>query len=363
MQVSFVDLKAQYNSIKPEIDAAIHGILDNTSFIGGPIVKEFEENFSRYCGTNHCVNCANGTDAIEIALQALGIGTGDEVIVPAMSWIATSEAVTTVGATPVFADILPTKWTIDPEEVKKKITAKTKAIIPVHFYGKPAEMAEIMEIAQENGLKVIEDSAQAHGAAHAGQPIGTFGNIATFSFYPGKNLGAYGDAGAIVTNDEKLAEKCRKIGNHGQLQKHDHLLEGRNSRMDTIQAAVLNVKLKYLEEWTERRINHAKYYNEELSGLDFTLPEINHDRHVFHVYVVNFENRDQVKTELLNRGISTQLHYPNALPMLKPYASINNPDDYPVAGRLANCGLSLPLYPEIPREQIDYVVKCLSEIL
>lgn len=363
MNVPFVDLKAQYTSIKTEIDTTIQGVLDNTSFIGGSIVKGFEESFAQYLDAAHCVSCANGTDALEIALKAMGIGKGDEVIVPAMSWIATSEAVTTVGATPVFVDVLPEKFTIDPNQIRSKISNKTKAIIPVHLYGRPCEMTEIMNIAREFDLKVLEDSAQAHGAVYNNQKISSFGDAATFSFYPGKNLGAYGDAGGIVTNDSELAQRCKMICNHGQLSKHDHQIEGRNSRMDTIQAAILNAKLRHLDTWTNKRIEHVKYYNELLKDGGFTIPVVDDNKSVFHVYVVNIENRDVIKSKLQEMGISTQIHYPNALPALKPYQSKNNIEDYPIADALAKNGLSLPLFPELTKEQIEYVAKHLLRIV
>lgn len=364
MQVPFVDLKAQYQAIKPEIDAAIEDILTNTSFIGGPKVTAFEEAFASYMKAKHCVACANGTDAIEIALEAIGIGKGDEVIVPAMSWIATSEAVTTAGATVVFADVLPGKFTIDPADVKRRITAKTKAIIPVHFYGRPAEMDQIMAIAKTHNLKVIEDSAQAHGAEFAGEPVGGFGDITTFSFYPGKNLGAYGDAGGIITNDEDLAKTCRMIGNHGQETKHNHLREGRNSRMDTLQAAILHVKLNYIEQWTASRIAKAQFYNERLSGLSIETPPLDTaHRHVFHVYVIQVKDRDTVKQKLTDRGVSTQIHYPQSLPELLPYQQQFNADDYPVAKQLGANGLSIPLFAEMTRAQQDHVVAMVKEVL
>lgn len=363
MNVPFVDLKAQYDSIKPEIDAAIHKVLDETSFIGGSIVKEFEESFAQYLGVDNCVSCANGTDAIEVALQAMGIGEGDEVIVPAMSWIATSEAVTTVGATPVFADILSKKFTIDPHQIRLKISNKTKAIIPVHLYGRPCEMDEIMDIAKEYNLKVLEDSAQAHGAAYDNQKIGSFGDVATFSFYPGKNLGAYGDAGGIVTNDNELARMCKMICNHGQISKHNHQIEGRNSRMDTIQAAILNTKLQYLDEWTDKRIENAKYYNELFRGSGLVIPIIDELKSAFHLYVINIENRDEIKSKLQAMGIGTQIHYPNALPALKPYSSKNNIEDFPVAGKLAKNGLSLPLFPELSKNEMDYVAESILGLL
>lgn len=363
MKVPFVDLKAQYASIKPEIDNAIQGVLNNTSFIGGAIVKEFEESFAQYLGVDNCVSCANGTDAIEIALQAMGIGEGDEVIVPAMSWIATSEAVSTVGAIPVFVDILPETFTIDPGQIRLKISNKTKAIIPVHLYGRPCKMDQIMDIAKEFDLKVLEDSAQAHGAIYNNQKIGSFGDIATYSFYPGKNLGAYGDAGAIITNDNELAQKCKMICNHGQISKHNHQMEGRNSRMDTIQAAILNTKLPYLDEWTNKRIANAKYYNELFKDARFKIPIIDDLKSAFHLYVINIENRDEIKSKLQAMGIGTQIHYPNALPALKPYSSKNNMEDFPVADKLAKNGLSLPLFPELSKAEMEYVAMSIQGLL
>jgi len=364
MKVPFVDLKPQYQAIKSEIDLAISGVLENTSFIGGPIVKDFEDNFSNYLGLQNCIGCGNGTDALEIVLQAMGIGVGDEVIVPAMSWIATSETVSSLAATPVFADVLPEKFTIDPVDVKRKITAKTKAIIPVHLYGKAAEMDQLFELACEHNLKLIEDSAQAIGAQFNGRNIATFGDAATFSFYPGKNLGAYGDAGCIVTNNDELAGKCRVIANHGQTSKHNHVMEGRNSRLDTLQAAILDVKLKHIETWTEKRINIAKQYNELLADLPIGIPPFDENhRHVYHVYVINVENRDEVKAKLAEVGISTQIHYPKALTSLDPYSETNKEANFPIATKLANTGLSLPMYPELEREQIAYVVEQLRRII
>lgn len=364
MNVPFVDLKVQYMSIKEEIDTAIAEIFETSSFVGGPIVDGFERDFAKYAQINHCVSCANGTDAIEIALQVLGIGAGDEVIVPAMSWISTSEAVSTVGATPVFADIHPESYTIDPADVEKKISLTTKAIIPVHLYGRPAEMDKLMAIAKKHQLKVIEDTAQGHGARLNGQQVGTFGDMATFSFYPGKNLGAYGDGGAIVTHGEALAAACRRVSNHGQQSKHHHLHEGRNSRMDTLQAAVLLVKLKYIDQWTEARIAKAKYYTDQLEGLPVKTPAVDQaSRHVFHVYAIRIENRMEVQQKLLDRGIVTQIHYPQSLPELMPYRDMFDSDEYPVAKTLAATTLSLPLFAEITREQQDYVIHSLRDIL
>lgn len=363
MQVPFVDLKIQYQSIRSEIDQAIQGVLEDATYIGGQVVSEFERSFAKYVSVEHVVACGNGTDALELALQALEIGDGDEVIVPAMSWISTSEAVTTVGARPVFADILPDLFTIDPAAIEQKISTKTKAIIPVHFYGRPAQMDQILAIAQKHDLKVIEDCAQAHGAKLNGQSVGSFGDLAAFSFYPSKNLGAYGDAGAVVTNSEGLAKTCRLIADHGQEIKHHHLREGRNSRMDTLQAAILQVKLKYLEKWTAMRIEKAHYYNQHLAELPIATPilDANH-RHVFHLYTIQVQNRDQIQTKLAKVGVNTQIHNPKPLPELMPYKGKFNTNDYPVAKHLAAQTLSLPLFPEITQEQQNYVIERLGEI-
>lgn len=364
MIIPFVTLKLQYLSIKTEINQAISNVLETTQFIGGQIVKDFEVHFADYIGVNNCIGCGNGTDAIEIVLQAIGIAKGDEVIVPAMSWISTSEAVSRIGAIPVFADILPGKFTINPNAVRRKITSKTKAIIPVHLYGRPCEMDKLSEIACEHNLRLIEDSAQAVGTKFNGKNIALFGDAATFSFYPGKNLGAYGDAGCIVTNNSELAEKCRIIANHGQKVKHNHIMEGRNSRLDTLQAAILDVKLKYIEVWTEKRIANARHYNKLLKDLPVSIPEIDEShRHVFHLYIINIENRDEVKMKLAEVGIGTQIHYPKALISLGPYLKDNKEEDFPIATALAETGLSLPMFPELEKEQIEYVVEQLDVIL
>lgn len=362
MQIPFVDLKAQYLSIKNEIDEAIAQILQNTSFVGGAPVKQFEQAFAQYIGVEHCISCANGTDSLEMLLQAMGIGAGDEVIVPAASWISTSEAVSTVGATPVFVDIEPEYYTIDPTQIEAKLTSKTKAIIPVHLYGHPADMPAIMAIAKQYDLKVMEDCAQAHGASIEGKTVGTWGHCASFSFYPGKNLGAYGDAGAMVTNDEELAQKVHRIANHGQLKKHDHQIEGRNSRMDTLQAAILNVKLRYLEKWTQARIDNAAQYNKLLANTSIALPKTKANaRHVFHLYVVRTTQRDKLKEYLKNQGIATGIHYPTALPLLPCYQRFNHKvEDFPIAAQYQNEILSLPMFAELNQEQINCVYEQIS---
>lgn len=360
MKVPFLDLKAQYSSIKDEIDAAVSAVIQETAFISGKFAEQFEEAFANYLGVDHCIGCANGTDAIEMALAAIGLQPDDEVIVPANSFIATSEAVTTAGGRVVFADVDPTSYNITVETITPKITDKTKAVIAVHLYGNPVDMDPIIDIAGRQNLKIFEDSAQAHGALYKGRHIGTIGDAGTFSFYPGKNLGAYGDAGAIVTNNAEINVFCRRIKNHGRLDKFDHELEGRNSRLDGIQGAILEVKLKHLEKWLEGRRSVAERYNELLSDVaGLTLPVQTEDsRHVYHLYVIQVDNRDEVRSRLKERGVSTGVHYPVALPFLGAYQHLkHSPADFPVAHRAMSRILSLPMCPELSQEQIEYVAE------
>jgi dTDP-4-amino-4,6-dideoxygalactose transaminase len=364
MKIPFVDLKAQYESIKSKIDDAISNVINETAFIGGKYVKQFEEDFSKYLGIKHCVGCANGTDSIEILLMAHGIGIGDEVIVPAHSWFSTSEAVSAIGATPVFVDVVPGIYTIDPALIEEKITKKTKAILPVHLYGLPADMDSILDIASKYDLLVIEDCAQAHGAIYKGRLVGTMGHSASFSFYPGKNLGAYGDAGAMVTNDDKIAEKARMISQHGQKGKHNHIIEGRNSRLDGLHAAILSVKLPHLDSWNSLRIQHAKTYKTILSDISgVEVPIIPSDfKHVFHLFVIQVDNRSKVIEKLKAAEIETAIHYPSALPLLPAYNKKNYSDkDFPIAAFQAERILSLPMYPELSKSKIEYVCQIISE--
>jgi dTDP-4-amino-4,6-dideoxygalactose transaminase len=363
MKVPFVDLYAQYETIKPEIDQAIEKTIRNSSYIGGQSVKDFEASFAGYLGIDQVVACANGTDSIEILLKAFGIGDGDEVIVPATSWISTSEAVSSVGATPVFADVEKDFLTIDPRLIEKAITPRTKAVIPVHLYGQPADMPSIMKIAAEHDLIVIEDCAQAHGAKIAGRTIGTYGHASSFSFYPGKNLGAYGDAGCMATNDAAIAGKVRMISQHGQQGKHHHLMEGRNSRLDGLQAAILLAKLPHLEKWTEARIAHAKKYDSLLRGAAFCTPPTRNDaRHVFHLYVIRTADRDGLQKHLHDAGIETAIHYPTALPLLPCYGHRKfKPADFPTASSAQHSILSLPLYPEMRDNAIEYVCTAIKK--
>jgi len=364
MNIPLVDLKAQYNSIKDEIDGVVSDVLSKSAFIGGSYVSTFETAFAGFCKTKHCVGVGNGTDALFIALKTLGIGCGDEVITAANSFIATSEAITLTGAKVVFADINPLTYNMDAERIEKKITAKTKAIVPIHLYGQPADMDPILDIARKDGLIIIEDAAQAHGAEYKGRRVGSIGDMACFSFYPGKNLGAYGDAGAIVTSNDELALKARMYANHGRISKYDHDVEGVNSRLDGLQAAILTVKLKYLDEWTEKRRTAAYRYNDLLKGSCMMTPaELKDVRAVYHLYVVRVrkEIRRQLMDHLGGHGISTGIHYPIALPNLKAYTYLNHSEkDFPEATKSSQEIVSLPLYPELREEQIQYICETIA---
>lgn len=355
--IPFVDLKAQYQSIQSEINAAIQQVISETAFISGKYAKQFESDFAAFLGVEHCIACANGTDSLEILLQAMGVGAGDEVIVPAISWISTSEAVSTVGAQPVFVDVHPEYYTMDLSKVEAKITDKTKAIIPVHLYGQAVDMVTLMAIAQKHNLKVLEDCAQAHGARFNGQLVGTFGDCASFSFYPGKNLGAYGDAGGMVTNNPEIARVARMIANHGQEGKHNHLMEGRNSRMDGLQAAILSIKLKHIDSWTDARISRAAAYNRLLADKGIVLPKvIEEGKHVYHLYVIRTANRDDLLQALKAKNIGVAIHYPTALPFLKCYESLGHTaEDFPVAHQLTQEILSLPMFAELTQEHMEFV--------
>ena len=358
MHIPFVDLKAQYFSIQSEMDKAISSIISNTSFIGGPAADAFEKSYSEFMGMKHTIACANGTDSLEILLVAMGIQPGDEVIVPALSWISTAEAVTTAGGVPVFADV-DEDFLIDISKIEERITNRTKAIIPVHLYGNPVDMNALMAIANKHGLLVLEDCAQSHAATINGQKAGTFGHAASFSFYPGKNLGAYGDAGGMVTNNDEIAKIARAIANHGQEGKHNHTREGRNSRMDGIQAAVLNTKLPHLETWTEGRRKNAQLYHSLLNEKVQRPHERENFRHVFHLYVIQHEDRDGLMAKLKEAQIDTAVHYPVPMPLMPCYTSRfhHTEADYPVAARLAKRILSLPMYSELTHDQIAYVAE------
>jgi len=359
MKVPFVDLKAQYLSIKNEIDTAISSVIDETAFISGKYAKSFENAFAEAYGVKHCIGVANGTDAIYITLRMLGIGRGDEVITVANSWISTSETISQTGAKPVFVDIEKDYFNIDTSKIEEKITSRTKAIIPVHIFGQPARIDEVKNICKKHNLYLIEDCAQAHFSEFHGQYVGTFGIAATFSFYPGKNLGAYGDAGAIITNDDNLAQEIRKFANHGALKKHQHQIEGINSRLDGIQGAVLKTKLAYIHKWNNSRLENGILYNKLLAEIkQVKTPKIReHCKHIFHVYELRTENRSQLIEYLNSHGIQTAIHYPIPLPFMPAYSYLNHTkNDFPVAAEYMNEILSLPMYPELSEEQIKYVV-------
>jgi dTDP-4-amino-4,6-dideoxygalactose transaminase len=365
LNIPFVDLHAQYKTIKSEIDDAIASVIRESAFIGGKHVKVFEQAFAEMYGVKHCIAVGNGTDAIYITLKMMGVGPGDEVITTALSWISTSEVISQTGAKVVFADIEDDYYTIDPVDLEKKITPRTKAIIPVHIYGQAANMGEIMRVAKEHNIRVIEDCAQAHFGQWEGLNLGTFGAAATFSFFPGKNLGAYGDAGGIITNDDELAQKFRMFANHGALIKHQHQIEGINSRMDGIQAAILKVKLKHILKWTEERIVNANRYLELLSGIaSLITPSVrDNTRHVFHLFVIQVEDREAVKYGLEKIGISTGIHYPTALPFLPAYSHLSHkPDDFPNAHAFTKSNLSIPIYPELQSEDIVRICQVLHNL-
>jgi len=326
MQVPFVDLKVQYQNIKHEIDTAISNVLNETAFVGGKYVKQFEADFEKEYGVKHCVSVANGTDAIYIALKMLGIGPGDKVITVANSWISTSETIGQTGATPVFVDMDDAFFSIDESAIEEKITDRTKAILPVHLHGQMADILKIKELCDKHGLFLIEDCAQSHFSELNGILAGTTGNAGTFSFYPGKNMGAYGDAGCIITNDDALAEKMRMYANHGALKKHAHQIEGINSRLDGLQAAILSVKLKYIRKWTEQRGANAQRYTDGLSGIDgLTVPAVRENtKHSFHLFVVRTEKRDALAAHLKENGVSTAIHYPTILPLLDAYTHLGH---------------------------------------
>lgn len=364
IKVPFVDLHAQYLDIKNEIDFAITDVVSNSLFVRGRYVEKFEEMCADAFGLKHCVPVANGTDSLYIAMFSLGVKPGDEVIVPAHSWISTSETVTQAGAKVVFCDTDDETFTIDPGSLEAKITPNTVGVIPVHLYGQPADMDAIMAIAKKHDLWVLEDCAQAHLARYKGQLVGTFGNVASFSFYPGKNLGAMGDAGAVLTNDRVLAEKMTMFASHGGLIKGDHQIEGINSRLDGLQAAILSVKLPHLSKWTALRQSLAGRYTDLLSMFDgIKVPRVAEGReHVWHLYVIKSKRRDDL-ADLLNRnGVQTNINYPVALPFLPAYKRLNHrPEDFPNAYRNQSEILSLPIYPELTDAQLGRVVELIGE--
>ena len=363
--IKFLDLHSQYLSIKDEIDSALSEVISESSFIGGKHVNQFEESFSSYIGAKYCIGVGNGTDALEIAIEALNLPGNSEIIVPANSFIASAEAVSRSGYRVVFCDANPQDYTIDIDDLKSRITANTSAIMVVHLYGHPCDMEPITEIAKKYSLRIIEDCAQAHGAEYKGKRVGALGDIAAFSFYPGKNLGAFGDGGAITTNDGTLAEKCRKIANHGRLSKYDHEFEGRNSRLDALQAAILNVKLKHLDKWTEKRIQAADNYLNELSNIDgITLPvRQSWARQVYHLFVIRSNKRDLIRENLIKQGVECGIHYPIALPKLKAYKYINQFNEKGFAWKSDEQLLSLPINEVITVDDIKSIAQIIRSVV
>ncbi len=360
--IKFLDLYAQYRSIQPEIDAAIADVISRSAYIGGPDVAGFEKAFATYQQVSHCIGVANGTDAIEIAREALDLPAGSEVIVPANSFIASSEAVTRTGLRVMFADVDPVTYTLDVADVRRRLTSNTSAIMAVHLYGHPCRMDELREIADEAGLKIIEDCAQAHGAEYCGHRVGGLGDVASFSFYPGKNLGAYGDGGAITTNDEALARRCRMIANHGRTGKYDHQFEGRNSRLDALQAAILSVKLAHLDGWVNRRNDLARAYAAGLQGVgDLAVPVLPQNcRHAFHLFVIRTEQRDKLAAYLKEQGIESGVHYPISLPKLRAYDYLRQGSEDMFANRSDATLLSLPIGDHLGVEDANQVVEAVK---
>ncbi len=364
--IPFVDLKTQYRTLKPQMDAAIQSVCERSAFVMGNEHNGFEQAFGSYVGVKHCLGVATGTDALELAIHACGIGPGDEVITVPNTFIATTEAITHSGAAFRWAEVDPLTYNMDPENIEKAITPRTKALLPVHLYGQPADMEPIMDIACKHRLKVIEDCAQAHGAKYDGQNVGTFGDVACLSFYPGKNLGAYGDGGAVLTNNDEIAERVRLLRNHGQREKYTHVIEGYCHRLDNLQAAVLNVKLPHLGSWNECRRRAAATYNRLLESVPgvvtpYVLPKV---EPVYHLYVVQVPNRDRVQAALKAEGIETGIHYPIPLHQQPAYARLGyKPEDFPISAALGPKILSLPMFPEITDEQIRKVVDALKRAL
>ena len=365
MNVKFVDLKSQYNSIKPEIDNAISNVINETAFIGGKYVDEFERKFESIYNVKHCISVANGTDSLYIIMKMLGIGYDDEVITVSNSWISSSETITQTGAKPIFVDIHPDYYTIDENKIEEKITNKTKALIIVHLYGPVCEMDSIVKIAEKYNLKIIEDCAQSHFSEYKGKKAGTIGIAGSFSFYPGKNLGAYGDAGCIITNNDELALKCRMYARHGAIKKHNHQIEGINSRLDGMQAAILLAKIPHILDWTNQRIENAKIYINLLksSNCPVEIPIVrDNSKHTFHLFVIRVTDREKLINFLKSSGIETAIHYPKALPNLECYEYLNvDKNTLCIATEYQDTILSLPMYPELEVKQIEYVVSKINE--
>lgn len=366
MQVPFLDLKAQYAQIKDQVIPALEDVMEHTAFAGGSFVSQFEQNFAQYCDCKHAIGVGNGTEALWVALLAMDIKAGDEVITAANTFIATAEAISFTGATPVFVDVEEHSYNLDPAQIEAAITDKTKAIIPVHLYGQIANIDPILAIAKKHGLRVLEDASQAHGAKAQNRLAGSIADAGCFSFYPGKNLGAYGEAGAVTTNDDELAATMRRFRDHGQAQKYYHDVVGWNARMDGFQGAVLDVKLKYLAAWTAARQAHAAQYNSLLAANPkIQTPKVSDGHeHVYHIYAIRVQERDAVMQALADRGIASGIHYPIPLHLQKAYAHLGyQAGQFPIAERCAAEQISLPMYAELSEAQIAYVAEQLNEIV
>jgi dTDP-4-amino-4,6-dideoxygalactose transaminase len=362
--VPYLDLRAQYSSLRSEILSALEEICESTSFAQGRATSEFEEKFAAYCGVDHCVSLNSGTSALHLALRCLDVGPGDEVVTVSMTFIATAWAITYAGATPVFVDIDPVRRTLNPDHLEAAITSRTKAIIPVHLYGMPAEMDRIMAIADRHGIPVVEDAAQAHGAKYKKKRVGQFGQIACFSFYPSKNLGAYGEGGAVITNDASIARRARSLRDHAQTEKYLHDEVGYNYRMDSFQGAVLAIKLKHLDEWNRARMDCARLYTELLKDSSYKLPaDFSDSECVWHCYVIETPERDRVRSTLQGVGIQSAVHYPVPIHLQKAYTHLDyRTGDLPVTEALCERCLSLPIYPELSKEKISRVASVLVDL-
>jgi len=365
MQIPLVDLNAQYLTIKNEIDDAIARVISHSAFIGGEDLRQFEKEFARYCEVKACVGVGNGTDALYLALRALNIAPGDEVITVAHTFIATAETISLAGARPVFVDIKDDTMLMDPDLLEAAITSRTRAIIPVHLYGQTCEMDRIVKIARRHGLKVIEDAAQAHGARWQGKRAGSMGDVACFSFYPGKNLGAYGDGGAVVSDDETVIERIRMLANHGRLDKYIHEIEGVNSRLDGLNAAILRVKLRRLDNWNRTRRQHAQRYAEVLSRSSVALPAVHPDAEsVWHLFVVRLRERERVQIQLQEAGIGVGVHYPVPLHQQPAYGYLKMSEGtLPVTEKVASQIVSLPMYPELSAEQVEFICESIKSAI
>ena len=363
INVPYLDLEILHNTISSELEDAYKAVISSGWYIQGKYNEEFENEFAEYCGTSECIGTGNGLDAIRLILQGYGIGEGDEVIVPANTFIATVLAITYVGATPVFVDADISTYNIDINKIEEKISDKTKAIILVHLYGRVVDIDSVRKIADKYSLKVIEDAAQAHGAKINGEKVGSLGDAAAFSFYPGKNLGAMGDAGAVVTNDKKLADKVRCLSNYGSIKKYNHIYKGCNSRLDELQAAFLNVKLKYLDKWNDERRKIAKRYIEKINNKKVKLIDMpqNSDGHVFHIFPVMVSERENFVKYMNDNGIKTNIHYPIPILQQKAYIEyVDKIDDFPVTKYICDNEVSLPLYPGMTAEMVEWVIKCVN---